>query len=105
MLKYEYDLTTVFKLSEWSEALPETIDFIDYWYNFCLSDTKSWIETYIGNKINAFDWTRWQNDFEVFSEMYRPIQGESFSGEERSWFAAFTQYLVYAFQTCSKTLA
>lgn len=99
---YEYEYITVSKLSDWAESLSGDIDFLDYWYHLSISDIKHSIEVSILNKINAFEWTRWQEDFE---EVYRPIPGEGYDKELRFWFADFSQMLVYALQISSKDIA
>ena len=99
---YEYEYVTVSKLSDWAESLPDDIDFLDYWYHLSTSDIKHSIEVSILNKINAFEWTRWQEDFE---EVYSPKPGEGYDKELRFWFADFSQMLVYAFQVSSKDIA
>ena len=104
-MKLEYDFTTVRKLSAWARDLSDNIDFIDYWYNLYLSHTKHQIEESIMNKINAFHWTRWQEDFEEYVDHYKPITGDGYFAQEREWFAMYMQYLVYAFQMPSRGLA
>ena len=104
-MKFEFEFGTVLKLGDWAAGLADDIDFIDYWYNLSLSRTKHAIESNIMNKINAFHWTRWKEDFEEFNDGYQKLEGEGFSGVEREWFAMYTQYLVYAFQVSSSTLA
>ena len=104
-LSIEYNYMTVRKFSHWAGRLPETIDFIDYWYHFFLSKTKEKIESDPMHHINAFHWTRWQEDFEDFVDRYTPRPGEAYSEEERSWFAAYMQYLVYAMQLLSRNIA
>ncbi|MCL1883465.1 MAG: hypothetical protein FWF81_06925 [Defluviitaleaceae bacterium] len=101
-MKYEYEYITVSKLSEWAENLPNDIDFLDYWFNLSLSNVKFLIESDIVNKINAFEWTRWQNDFE---REYQPQPGEGYDRELRFWFADFSQMLVYSLQISSKEIA
>ena len=104
-MKYEFEFTTVLKLGDWAANLADSIDFIDYWYHLSLSDTKHKIESDFMNNINAFHWTRWKDDFEEFHDGYQKIAGEGFSAPEREWFAMYTQYLVYAFQSSSSDLA
>ena len=104
-LRFEYNLTTVRKLAQWATALPDNIDFLDYWYNLSLSETKYKIESSIANKINAFHWTRWKEDFEEFVDGYEPKAGDSFNEEEREWFAMYSQYLVYELQMPSREIA
>ena len=104
-MKYEFDFGTVLKLGDWAANLADDIDFIDYWFNLSISQTKHEIESDIMNNINAFHWTRWKEDFEEFIDGYRPIGGEGFSSVEREWFAMYTQYLVYAFQSSSSYIA
>jgi len=98
----EYELQTVYKLSDWAESLSDSVDFIDYWYNLSLSPIKYDIESDIVNKINAFDWKRWQTDFE---QEYQIKPGEGYDPELRRWFAFFTQHLVYVFQISSSDIA
>ena len=102
LLSLEYNYIIILKLSDWAEDLSCPIDFIDYWYHLCLSEVKKAIEDDPLNKINAFHWTRWREDFE---NDYQPPCGESFSAPERAWFASYLQYLVYAYQIPSKKLA
>ena len=104
-VKYEFEFSTVLKLGDWAANLDDGIDFIDYWYHLSLSGTKHDIESDFMNKINAFHWNRWKEDFEVFVDGYKIIPGEGFSSHEREWFAMYTQYLVYAFQLSSSFLA
>ena len=104
-MKLEYEFGTVLKLAHWAEELDDSIDFIDYWYNLALSKTKWLIESDMANRINAFHWTRWKEDFEQFEEKYDPKYGNGYSGAERSYFAMYSQYLVYSLQLYSKELA
>ena len=105
-LNLEYDFTTVRKLGAWAKSLSDEVDFIDYWYNLFLSETKYKIEESIMNNINSFHWTRWQEDFEEFVDKYKPITGtENFYANEREWFAVYMQYLIYAFQIPGKNIA
>jgi hypothetical protein len=104
-MKNEYCFTIVSKLSSWAENLPDDIDFIDYWYNLSLSSTKADIDSDMMNKINAFSWTIWQENFEEYVDRYIPIKGEGFDIDNRSFFGRYMQYLVYAFGLPSKTIA
>ena len=104
-MNYELEFTTVLKLGDWAANLPDDVDFIDYWYHLSLSATKHEIESNFMNKINAFHWTRWKEDFEEYTDGYQPVGGEGFSATEREWFAMYTQYLVYALQASSGSLA
>ena len=101
-MRYEYAYVTVSKLSEWAENLADDMDFLDYWHCLSCSELKNSIDDCITNKINAFEWTRWRNDFE---KKYAPIPGCGHCKETRYWFAYFTQMLVYSFQTSSKDIA
>ena len=102
LMRYEYAYVTVSKLSEWAENLADDIDFLDYWYVLSCSELKQSIDDCITNKINAFEWTRWRNDFE---KTYSPTPGNGYDIETRYWFAYFTQMLVYVLQTSSKNIA
>ena len=105
-MRFEYDFILVRKFAAWARNLPDNIDFIDYWYNLSLSETKHKIEEHPANKINAFHWTRWQEDFEQYVDSYVPIiSDELFYYQEREWFAMNMQYLVYAFQVPSREIA
>lgn len=110
-MSLEFDFGAVLKFGSWAGSLPETIDFTDYWYNLFLSETKAMIESSPMNKINAFHWTRWQEDFE---REYIPVAGDSDTSatedyevisRSREWFACYMQYLVYALQMPSKVIA
>jgi len=104
--RFEYDIWIVRKLAAWAEAkLTDDVDFIDYWYNLFLSQTKTFIdEPDIGN-LSSFGIVRWKNDFEVYIDGYSPKKGVGFCGEERCYFATYSQYLVYELQTPSKVIA
>ena len=104
-MKYELEFGTVLKLGDWAANLADDIDFIDYWYHLSMSRTKHEIESDFMNKINAFHWTRWKEDFEEFTDGYQTLSGEGYSSAEREWFAMYTQYLVYAYQSSSSALA
>ena len=104
-MKFDFEFVTVLKLGDWAASFEDNIDFIDYWYKLSLSRTKYEIESDIMNKINAFHWTRWQEDFEVFVDGYNVVVGEGYSASQREWFAMYSQYLVYAFQASSAFLA
>ena len=104
-VKFEFEFGTVLKLGDWAANLADDVDFIDYWYHLSLSRTKYEIESDFMNKINAFHWTRWKEDFEEYVDGYQKVAGEGFSASEREWFAMYTQYMVYAFQISSKDLA
>ena len=104
-MKYEYCFTIVSKLSSWAESLPDNNDFIDYWYNLALSKTKADSDSDKMHKINAFSWTIWQENFEVYVDGYVPREGEGFNSDNRSFFGRYMQYLVYAFQLPSRTIA
>ena len=105
-MRFDYDFTLVRKLGAWARELPDNIDFVDYWFNLSFSKTKFKIEEHPANKINAFHWTRWQEDFEEFVDYYQPIEGgELFYAQEREWFAMYMQYLVCAYQVSSNTIA
>ena len=102
---YEFDFGTVWKLGQWASNLPDDIDFIDYWYNLFLSATKKRIDKNIVNKINAFHWTRWQEDFEEFVDKYKPLRGDGFGADARDWYGMYMQYLVYAFKLPGEDIA
>ena len=104
-MKFNFEFVTVIKLGDWAANLEDDIDFIDYWHHLSLSRTKYKIESDIMNNINAFHWTRWKEDFEVFTDGYHILAGEGYSASQREWFAMYTQYLVYAFQVPSSFLA
>ena len=104
-MKYEYDFTTVSKLASWAESLRDDVDFIEYWYHLSLSNTKERIETSVANNINAFYWTRWQEDFEEFVDLYKPVSGNGYNRDVRYWFAYAMQCAVYGFQLSSRELA
>ena len=104
-MKFEYSDATVFKMSSWAEHLPNDIDFIDYWYNLFLSETKAKIESHPMNNINAFYWNRWRNDFEIYVDEYSPIPGDGFQAEERFFLGWYMQYVVYAMQIPSRQIA
>ena len=104
-MKYEYDYSTVMKFYGWAECLPDDVDFVDYWYNLFLSQTKEKIESSIFRNINAFHWTRWKNDFERYVDGYVRKEGEGFYPELRNWYAHYMQCLVYAYQISSKSIA
>ena len=105
IMRFEFEFTTVLKLGDWAGNLADDTDFIDYWYNLSLSKTKFEIETDFMNRINAFHWSRWKEDFEEFTDGYQVVCGEGYSASMREWFAMYTQYLVYAFQVSSRDLA
>ena len=104
MLRFEYDYNTVLKLYMWAQRLPDDVDFIDYWYNLFLSDTKARIDD-DNNNLGSFWLTRWMEDFEQFYDKYERKPGDGFSENERIWFAMYTQYLVYELQLSSKEIA
>ncbi|MCL2158995.1 MAG: hypothetical protein FWH48_06285 [Oscillospiraceae bacterium] len=104
-MKFEYNLGTVLKFQDWAENLPDDADFVDYWYNLFLSQTKEKIEESMLNNINAFWWNRWRNDFETYVDAYVPISGNGQTPDIRNWFAQYMQYLVYALQLPSKKIA
>jgi len=93
------------KFAEWAKKLPDSIDFIDYWYNLFLSKTKHAIETEPMDNINAFWINRWRNDFEKYVDGYKPVPGEGYSRDERGWFAQYMQGLVYGLQTPGDVIA
>ena len=104
-MKFDFEFVTVLKLGDWAANLDDNIDFIDYWFHLSLSRTKYKIESDIMNNINAFHWTRWKEDFEVFIDGYSIVEGEGYCTSQREWFAMYTQYMVYAFQASSASLA
>jgi len=104
-MKFEYSLGTMIKFQDWAENLPDDIDFADYWYNLFLSKTKEKIEESPLNNINAFWWNRWKNDFEIYVDGYTPVPGDGANPHVRNWAAQYMQYLVYALQVPSKTIA
>jgi hypothetical protein len=57
------------------------------------------------HNINSFAWTIWQENFEEYVDGYIPIDGEGFDPDSRSFFARYMQYLIYAYQLPSKTIA
>ena len=57
------------------------------------------------HRINSFNWTIWQENFEVYVDGYVPLEGEGFDPDNRAFFGRYMQYLVYAFQRPSKTIA
>jgi hypothetical protein len=99
------DFGAVLKFGDWAINLSDEIDFIDYWYNLTLSRTKAQIESDPMSSINAFHWTRWQEDFEEFVDKYQPKAGNGFTQSQREWFAAYTHYLVCALGLPSKAVA
>ena len=105
-VKYEYDYGHSLKFGGWAKSIPDSIDFVDYWFNLFLSKTKAQIEEHKANTINAFHWTRWKEDFESFVDMYQPFDGvEVYYELERSWFARYMQYLVCGLQLPSAEIA
>ena len=105
ILNLEFHFNTVLKFYAWAERLPDNIDFIDYWYNLYLSKTKARIESSLADNINAFHWTRWQEDFEVFTDGYKPLPGHGYTANMRQWFGQYMQFLVYGLDTPSRLLA
>lgn len=105
MLNLEFHFNTVLKFQSWAERLPDDVDFIDYWYNLFLSKTKERIESSLADNINAFYWTRWREDFEEFTDGYKPLQGEGYSPDMRQWFGQYMQFLVYGLDTPSRKTA
>lgn len=105
MSRFEYDFITVLKFYTWAERLPDEIDFVDYWYNLFLSETKARIESSIADNINAFHWTRWREDFEIYVDGYKPLDGVGYTPAIRQWFAQYMQFLVYALDAPSKQIA
>jgi len=101
-LRFEYDYNIVVKLDRWASRLPDDVDFIDYWYNFFLSDAKRGIDDKEVDNSASFWITRWRTDFEA---EYSPKLGEGFSATERGWFSMYAQYLVYELQTPSDVIA
>ena len=104
-MKYEYCFSIVSKLNRWAGSLSSNIDFIDYWYNLALSKTKACIDSDVMHRINAFDCTIWQENFEEFVDRYAPHEGEGYDTDTRSFFARYMQYLIYAFQIPSRPIA
>ena len=104
-LRFEYDIIIVMKLQQWAERLSDDIDFIDYWYNFFLSQTKAKLDEPYKSNLASFWINRWQEDFETYVDKYTPIPGNGFYNEERAWFAQYSQYLVYELQTPSRDIA
>ena len=104
-MSLEYSSTTIRKFASWAENLPDNVDFIDYWYNLFLSQTKKRIECNLMDNINAFHWTRWREDFEEYVDMYTPINGNGFSANTRQWFGFAMQCLVYNLQMTSIQIA
>ncbi|MCL1863975.1 MAG: hypothetical protein FWF78_10460 [Defluviitaleaceae bacterium] len=101
-MHFEYDYFVTAKLSEWARRLPDDCDFLDYWFNFFMSDIKRGIDDKGLDNSTSFWLTRWRYDFE---KEYSPIHGEGYFDYERAWFAMYTQYLVYELQTPSRLLA
>ena len=93
------------KFANWAGSLADDACFIDYWYNLFLSQTKERIESNPLNNINAFWWTRWKEDFEVFVDKYRPIKGNGYDADIRHWFAACMQEVVNQSNLSSKDIA
>ncbi|MDR2569093.1 MAG: hypothetical protein LBD23_02185 [Oscillospiraceae bacterium] len=104
-MKFEYNFTIVSKLSRWAENLPDNIDFIDYWYNLALSKTKADSDSNVMHKINSFNYTIWQENYEEFIDGYTPIIGEGYDLDSRAFFGRYIQYLMYAFQLSGKEIA
>ena len=92
-------------MGAWAEHLSADIDFIDYWYNLFLSETKAKIESHPMNNINAFYWNRWKNDFEIYVDKYAPVPGIGYNGEVRFFLGWYMQYVVYALQIPSRQIA
>jgi len=101
-MRFEYDYMVTVKLAEWARRIPDDCDFLDYWFNFIMSDVKCGIDDKNVDNSTSFWLTRWREDFE---ENYTPINGEGFFDYERAWFAMYAQYLVCEFQTPSKVIA
>ena len=95
MLKIEPNFTAALKFKNWAENLPESTDFIDYWFNLFKSPVKEKIDLHPWSNINCFWWVRWQD---ILEEMYTPVKGESFCVADRGWFAMYMQYLIIALQ-------
>ena len=96
---------TMIKFSNWAANLSDDIDFMDYWYNLFKSNTKARIESSWMDNINAFWWTRWCEDFEVFVDKYQPLGGAGYERSTRDWYARYMQYLIYSLQMTSKEFA
>jgi hypothetical protein len=100
-LRFECDPIIVLKLGDWAEELPNDIDFLDYWFNLFLSETKTYLDEPDKGNLASFWVNRWKNDFETYVDKYTRIPGEGFGAEMQQWFARYMQYLVYALQTPS----
>ena len=101
---YKWQDTTVHKMGYMAEHLTETLgenfDFIDYWYNFFLSDLKDEIDRHIMRGINALWCNIWQEDFEAG---YAVKAGDPLTAARRYWFASYMEGLVFAFR-CSPNI-
>jgi len=104
-LRFEYDFYIVRKLASWAYNLPDNIDFIDYWYNLFLSNSKILLDEPDEGNLASFGVNRWRNDFETYVDNYTPKKGEGFDDWAREYFATYSQYLVYELQTSSKEIA
>ena len=104
-LRFKYDALITLKLGRWAEVLSNRIDFIDYWYNLFLSESKIYIDEPDKGNLASFWINRWKNDFEIYVDQYKPKEGEGYCETERHYFAMYSQYLVYEFQTPSKNIA
>jgi len=105
-LRFEYDYLITMKLSQWAEyRIQDDTDFIDYWYNLFLSESKKAIDEPETGNLASFGVARWKNEFEIYVDKYTPIHGMGFFGEERCYLATYAQYLVYELQTPSKVIA
>ena len=105
-LRFEYDISIVRKLTAWAENyLTDDTDFIDYWFNLFRSKTKIFIDEPDEGNLASFGVNRWKNDFEIYVDKYMPKKGTGFYGEERCYFAAYSQYLIYELQTPSQVIA
>ena len=99
------DISVIKKYICWVEELADNIDFIDYWYNFYLSDTKRKLdEGKNEDNILSFWCNRWREDFEEYVDQYSPIEGEGYSAG-RMFFVYYTDYLITGLHTTSKQIA
>ena len=103
---YKWQDTTVHKMGQMAENLSVSVggnfDFVDYWFNFFLSNVKDEIDKHFLLGINALWYSIWQEKFE---ECYFIKDGDPLTGPERYWFASYMEGLVFSFRCSPKIIA
>lgn len=100
-LKIRENRVVISKLKDIAEMIEDNIDFIDYWYNFCIWDEKVRMDSSFLYWRNAVGPNITLDDF---GSVYIAIKNKhpDITAAMKLWFVNYTQYWIYYRNITSK---